>query len=78
MRIASMVYTRASVAVIRALAGSSRYSMPTAPVLGRVLLLSPACIQVLNMAPIVIVVDCMMDFWVYFSNSECSWAKLHS
>ena len=32
----------------------------------------------LDVAAVVFVVDCMMDFRVYFSNSKCSWAKLHS
>ena len=78
MRIASMVYTCASVAVIRAFAGGSRQSMSMTPVLFLVLLVSPARIQVLEVAPIVVVVDCVMDLRVNFSDTECPRAKLHS
>ena len=78
MRIASMVYTCASVAVICALTDSSHYAISTTPVCVKMLLFSPACIQMLDVAAIVIVVDCMMDFRVYFADSKCSWAKLYS
>ena len=78
MRIAGLVHTGASMAVICAFAVRSCHSMSLAPALFLVLLLSPARVQVLEMALPFIVVSLRVDLWVNFSDTECSRAKFDS
>lgn len=78
MRVAGVVYTGASVAVVRTLAMVSCCSVATAPVSGLFLLLRPGGVQILEVASVWIVVYLMVGLGVNFSDAESSRAKLNS